>query len=250
MKQLLIILSLILVSVTSVMGQSDQLKKANDLYARGDFENAIPVYESLVDTGLVSGPLFFNLGNAYYKTGQLGFAILNYERAKLYMPKDKDLEYNLQMAQKMVVDKIDKVDVFFLKRWIIGIGNNMSSDKWAYTGIAAFILLIVSIAVYTFSGRSGLKQLGFYFGVLMILVTAVSFAYSGSQKNKITERNGAIVFSPTVTVKGSPDDSGTELFILHEGTKVNVTDSIGDWNEIVLGDGNVGWLKKSTIKKI
>ena len=250
MKHLVIILSLILISVSSVLGQSDRMKNANDLYAQGDFANAIPVYESLVDTGLVSGPLFFNLGNAYYKTGQLANAILNYERAKLYMPKDKDLDYNLQMAQKMVVDKIDKVDVFFLKRWVVGTGNNLSSDQWAFTGIGAFILLILSIAVYTFAGRSGLKQLGFYFGVLMILVTTVSFVYSGSQKNKIAKQNGAIVFSPTVTVKGSPDESGTELFILHEGTKVNVTDSIGEWNEIVLGDGNVGWLKKSTIKKI
>ena len=250
MKQFIVLLSLIFVSVTTVMGQNQQLKKANDLYAQGDYENAIPVYKSLVDTGMVSGPLFYNLGNAYYKTGQLGYAILNYERARLYMPKDKDLDYNLQMAQKMVVDKIDIVDVFFLKRWVMGIGNNLSSDQWAYAGIAAFILLIISIAVYTFAGRSSLKQLGFYFGVLMIIITSISFVYSGSLKNKITQRNGAIVFSPTVTVKGSPDESGTELFILHEGTKVNVTDSIGDWNEIVLGDGNVGWLKKSTIKKI
>ncbi|MFB6318776.1 tetratricopeptide repeat protein [Saccharicrinis sp. FJH54] len=250
MKQLIIALSLILIFVANVMGQSDQMQKANDLYAKGDYENAIPVYESLVDTGLVSGPLFFNLGNAYYKTGQLANAILNYERARLYMPKDKDLDYNLQMAQNMVVDKIDKVDVFFLKRWVIAAGNNLSSDQWAYAGIAAFILLILSIAVYTFAGKSGIKRLGFYFGILMIIASSIAFAYSGAQKNKITKRNGAVVFSPTVTVKGSPDDSGTELFILHEGTRVNVTDSIGDWNEIILGDGSVGWLKKSTIKKI
>lgn len=250
MKQFIIILSLIMTTAFTAVGQNDQFKKANDLYAQGDFERAAGLYQTLVDTGMVSGALYYNLGNAYYKTGQLANAILNFERASLYIPKDKDLEYNLQMAQRMVVDKIDKVDVFFLKRWVSGIGNNLSSDQWTKTGIAAFVLLIIFIGFYTFGRRLVLKQLGFYLAILMLILTSVSFVYAGSRKKQITDRTGAIVFNPTVTVKGSPDESGTELFILHEGTKVHVTDSIGEWNEIILGDGSVGWLRKSTIKRI
>lgn len=239
-----------MVTAFNAAGQDEAFKNANDLYAQGDFEKAIAEYENIAATGMVSGALFYNLGNAYYKSGELASAVLNFERAKLYMPKDKDLNYNLEMAHRMVVDKIEMVDVFFLKRWVISVGNNLSSDEWTKTGLAAFVLFVVFLAFYTFGKSTAIKRMGFYLGIIMILLTAVSFIYAGSLKNKITERNGAIVFNPTVTVKGSPDESGTELFILHEGTKVSVRDSIGEWNEIVLGDGNVGWLKKSSIKKI
>ena len=247
------IITAILVCLPLLMGAqtlSDDFKAANYKYAAGDFQAAIEQYESIVDSGFVSGDLYFNLGNAFYKSGQLAPAILNYERAKLYMPKDKDLEYNLAMSQQMVVDKIDLVDVFFLERWLISFSKNLSSDQWAFVGVAGFLLFIVALVMFTFSGSAGIKRTGFFLGIIMLLVSAVSFNYSVVAKKRITEQNGAIIFSPTVTIKGSPDESGTELFILHEGTKVNVTDSVGDWNEIVLGDGNVGWIKKDALKRI
>lgn len=242
----------LLFSMLGIMAsvQAASLKQANDLYAKGDFSGALTQYQALLDSGFVSGALCYNLGNAYYKTGNLAAAILNFERAKLYIPKDKDLNYNLEMAQRMVVDKIDRVDVFFLNRWIVSFGNNLSSDQWAVLGIICFIVILIGLMLYSFSSKIALRKFGFVLGILMLLSSAISFAYSYTNKRTITERKSAIIFSPTVTVKGSPDESGTELFILHEGTKVNIIDSLGEWNEIQLGDGNVGWLKGEAMKKI
>ena len=236
--------------VTPLFADNKKMDEANNLYSQGIFDEAIAKYESLIGEGFVSGPLFYNLGNAYYKTGKLAPAILNYERAKLYMPKDPDLDYNLQMSQRLVVDKIDVVDEFFMKRWVRSFRHSFTSNQWAVFGVVGIIALVLFISVYTFSNRMIFKQLGFYLSIFALLFVVLSFTFSSRIKKEITQSPVAIIFSSTVTVKSSPDDSGTELFILHEGTRVVVRDSIGDWIEIALSDGNIGWLKKDAIQKL
>jgi tetratricopeptide (TPR) repeat protein len=249
-NKLYLIIAALSLFFVNLWANNGQMEEANKLYSQGSYDEAITVYETIVSDGFVSGALFYNLGNAYYKTGQLAPAILNYERAKLYMPKDPDLDYNLQMSQRLVVDKIDVVDMFFMKRWIRSFRHSFSSDQWAVFGVAGIIALVLFISLYTFGKRLVFRQLGFYFSIIALLFTALSFTFSSRLKSEITESPVAIVFSPSVTVKSSPDDSGTELFILHEGTRVVVRDSIGDWSEIALSDGNVGWLKKDVIRKL
>lgn len=231
--------------------QEDQkFKKANELYSNGKFEEAAQAYEDILKTGVESPELYYNLGNAYYKSGLLPEAILNYERGKLLAPQDKDIEYNLELARSQTIDKIDQVGEFFLKRWIRELRDKADSDTWAYMSIAFFIGVIAMLFLFYFSRTAGLKKTGFFVGILFLFLFIFSFTFSHQEKQKLLKRDYAIIFAPNVTVKSSPDTSGTELFILHEGTKVKVIDKLGEWRQIELSDGNKGWLNVSTIKVI
>jgi len=250
-KTFLILSALLYLFLMPLAAQDDQrFTKANELYTQGKFEEATQAYEEILKTGVESPELYYNLGNAYYKSGLLPQAILNYERAKLLSPHDKDIEYNLELAQSQTIDKIDKVGEFFLKAWIKSLRNKADSDTWAYMSIGFFAMIIAMLFLFYFSRTATLKKAGFFTGLLFLFLFLFSFSFSRNQKQKLVKRNYAIIFAPTVNVKSSPDASGTEIFVLHEGTKVKVIDELGEWRQIELSDGNKGWINVSTIEKI
>lgn len=234
----------------NLSAQEDLLKKANDIYKTGKYSEAVEAYENIVNTNLEAPELYFNLGNAYYKTGNVPAAILNYERALLLSPGDRDIKYNLEMSRKMVVDKIEAIPQFFLNRWITNITMNMSSDSWAWFSIVTFVLVLALVLAFLFSSSASLKKLSFSLAIILLLVSVITFSFSYSQKKKLENREHAIIFAPSVTIKGSPDDSGTDLFLLHEGTKVKVLETLGEWANIQVSDGNEGWIALSEIKII
>ncbi len=247
-KSFVLICSLIFVSQ---LFADNLLKiKGDSLYTAGNFEEASAVYESIEAQGLESADLYYNMGNAYYKQGRLPMAILYYERALKMKPYDKDIQYNLELSQQYVVDKIDAIDEFFIKRWLKEFRHKFTSDGWAQFSIVMFIVFIAFLLVFNFSRSRTLKRVGFYLGIVFLFGAFVGFWGASSSKYERTKEVEAIVFSPSVTIKGSPDNSGTELFILHEGTKVRVIDSIGEWKRIEMLDGNVGWLKEASIREI
>ena len=191
-----------------------------------------------------------NGANAYYKDKQYAKAILNYERALLLSPGNEDARFNLNMANSHITDKIEPVGSFFLTVWIHSLINTLSSNSWAILGIISFLLFIVGIYLYFFTRNVLLRKIGFFAGLLLLLVSIFSNSFASEQKDKITERNEAIVFAPTITIKSSPAESGTDLFVLHEGTKVKLLDKVGDWSEILLADGNRGWIPTNQIEII
>lgn len=234
-----------------VIAQEDQrLKNANELYTTGKFEDAINAYEEILKTGVESPQIYYNLGNSYYKSGLLPQAILNYERGKLLAPHDKDIEYNLELSRSQTIDKLEKVGDFFLSRWIGALRDKADSDTWAYMSIAFFTVVILMLFLFYFSRTAALKKIGFFVGILFLFLFIFSTSFSYKQKQKLVNRQFAIIFTPSVTVKSSPDASGTEIFLLHEGTKVKVVDTLGEWRQIELSDGNKGWLNSSTIEMI
>ncbi len=250
-KTILILSALLYLFLMPVTAQEDQrFAKANELYTQGKFEEATKAYEEILRTGVESPELYYNLGNAYYKSGLLPQAILNYERAKLLAPRDQDIEYNLQLARSQTIDKIDKVGEFFLKTWIRALRNKADSDTWAYMSIAFFVMVIAMLFLFYFSSTATLKKAGFFMGILFLFLFIFSFSFSRQQKQKLVNRDYAIIFAPTVNVKSSPDASGTEIFVLHEGTKVKVIDELGEWRQIELSDGSKGWINASTIEII
>jgi tetratricopeptide (TPR) repeat protein len=222
----------------------------NDLYAKGHYYHAINVYEQIVDSGYESAELYFNLGNAYYKVNNIPLAILNYERAKKIDPWDKEIRHNLAIANTRIVDKIDVIPEFFLKNWITYIVNIASSDNWAIISITSFILFLLLFLVYLFSTRIGLKKLSFWLGILIFIISATSLYSSLKRKQFLTSKNSAIITSPTVTAKSSPAEWGVDLFVIHEGTRVIIIDSIDVWNEIRISDGKRGWINKSDLARI
>ena len=224
-KVLFFLLTLCLIG--SAYAQDTALKEAEVAYTKEDYAKAIELYEGILKSNGESAAVYYNLGNTYYKAGKIAPAILNYERCLLLDPGDSDARFNLQMARQKTIDKIEPVGDFFLVKWFKSVENLGSADSWAKTGIVCFLLFIGCLILFFFSRWVRLKKIGFYLGVLFI-----------------------IVFAPTVTVKSSPDASGTDLFVLHEGTNVTVKSTLGEWSEIELEDGNVGWMPSKDIEKI
>lgn len=249
MNRLLLIIAALCFSAP-LWAQQTPITEGNNNYSKGEYKKAIEHYELVLKTNIESPEIYFNLGNAYYKTGQIAPSILNYERAQLLSPNDDDIKYNLQMAQQHVLDKLEILPEFFLNRWFRGIQNSFSADAWSWISIALFIITLILAGLYLFSNKPVLRKIGFFFGGIAIVLCITTWGFASSKTQLLIKRNTAIVFTPSVTIKGSPDKSGTELFLLHEGTKVNIIDSLGDWRNIQLSDGNQGWLKKEDIEVI
>lgn len=250
MKNRICLTLLALILSFSLSAQEGAMKDANNLYQSGQYQKAIEAYESIINTNQEAPELYYNLGNAYYKTGDVPSAILNYERALLLSPGDRDIKYNLEMSRKMVVDKLEAIPQFFLNRWINSIIMTMSSNAWAWFSIVTFILVLLFALFFFFSISTSLKKLSFSLSIIFLFMSVTTFSFSYSQKQKLENRNQAIIFAPSVTIKGSPDDSGTDLFLLHEGTKVKVLETLGEWANIQVSDGNEGWITQSAIRII
>lgn len=233
-----------------LVAQEEKIKEAEAAYTSEDYVKAIEIYEDVLLNYGDSYEVYYNLGNAYYKSGKIAPAILNYERALLINPSDGDIRFNLEMAKLKAVDKIEPLGEFFLIKWFRSVQNIFSVDTWAAVGITCFVLFIGCLVLFFFSKWMRLKKIGFYLGCVLLVMIIFSNIFAYNQKKALVDRNGAIVFVPTVTIKSSPDTSGTDLFVLHEGTKVFVKSSLGEWNEIELEDGNVGWIHQKNIEKI
>jgi len=236
--------------VWPVFAQDASIKEAEVAYTKEDYATAIQLYEGLLKNNGESAAIYYNLGNAYYKNGQIAPAILNYERALLLQPGDKDIRFNLQMAKGRAVDKIEPIGHFFLTDWFNAIRDLASADTWGTVGIICFLLFIICLVVFFFSKIRHFKQLGFYAALVLLLIVVFSNIFGFSQKNELENRQEAIVFAASTTVKSSPDVSGTDLVVLHEGTKVAVKSTLGEWSEVELEDGNVGWMPSKDIEKI
>jgi len=228
----------------------EKMAKANALYGDNKFNDAIEVYKEILNEGVESSTIYFNLGNACYKAGDPTLAILNYERALLLSPNDEDIQFNLEMARTHVVDDIEELPEMFMDRWRNSIINMHSADDWGIQSIAAFTVCLVLFAMFLFSRRIQLKKMAFFLSVMALLYSLFTYSFASAQKNKLTNRNTAIITARSVTAKGAPSETGTELFIIHEGLKVELTDSLGSWIEIKLADGNKGWVKDTVMERI
>lgn len=224
--------------------------KGDSAYIKNDFASAIQIYEALLKQG-EAAEVYYNLGNSYYKADEIAKAILNYERALLLQPGNSDIRANLDVARSKTVDKMEAVPEIFFITWIKALIFSMSVDAWTILGIVCFILLIASLYFFIFSKQVILKKIGFITGVLFLILVVAANVFAEQQKEDLLNRDKAIVMSPSVTVRSTPNESGTSLFVLHEGSKVSIKDtSMREWKEISLEDGKVGWVPSSTIEII
>jgi tetratricopeptide (TPR) repeat protein len=237
-------------TLATAKSPKERFNLGNQLYDAGQYDQAIKTYETIVDLGYTSALVYFNLGNAYYKNGNIPKAILNYERAQLIDPNDKDIAFNIALCNQFVVDKIEALPRPFFVDWFHSLVNTQGADGWAKIGLLTFLLTIVLGLAFVLAASPVLKKISFWVGVLLLIITLTSWGFAARQKEKASNPNTAIVFSPTVTVKASPDDSGTALFVIHQGLKVSILETLGSWYKIQLLDGNVGWVKKEILELI
>lgn len=227
-----------------------QNKKAADLYKAKRYEQAVTVYESMLSGGKRSAQIFYNLGNAYYKSGEIGRSILNYERALKLKPNYSDTQYNLRLAQMKIIDQQYVENEFVFERWLNTFNSFMSSNVWAVWSVVVFIACLVLLFVYMFSKQIKYRKQGFVGAIIALCISLLCLWMSYRQKSLAENDSQAIVLSSDVTIVSTPDEQGTHLLELHEGVKVQIKSTLDVWVEIELPDGKVGWLKDEDIERI
>ena len=241
----LMILMLMPLSVNAITKQN-----ADDEYAKGNYQQAIKDYQEILKTG-VSSEIYYNLGNAYYRTDNITQALLAYERALQLSPGDNDIRFNLQYARSKTIDKITPETEMFFVTWYNSLVNFTSVDRWANTAIVSIVMALLLILVFLFAPQMWARKSGFYGSAVFLLLFAFANLFAFQQKHELETKQGAIVIAPTVNVKKTPAASGTDIFVIHEGTRVDITDrGMKQWRGIKLADGREGWLKTSQIEEI
>jgi tetratricopeptide (TPR) repeat protein len=226
------------------------LDSAHSAYAKSNYAKAITFYSKFEESGYISEQEYYNLGNCYYRTGEIAKAILYYEKAKKLNPSDADVQFNLQLANLKTTDKINGGNTIFLVNWWNSFVNSFTEKGWAIICIALLFLAVLLFVLYNISGSLAMRQLGFWGGLVMAIFSLCSFAFARDQYNTLSSHDTGIVMSASVTVKGAPDEKATQLFVLHEGTKIAIVKTEGEWTEIRLPSGSQGWLLASDISPI
>ncbi len=247
--------TLLLISLLALMGTSFAkdganawFEQANVAYNSGNYDTAIVVYEKILDAGMESVPVYYNMGNAYYKLREYPMAIYCYEKALKLDPSDDDVQANLAIANAAIVDKIEPIPQSFIVRWWHSLRSALSGDQWAWGSIVAFAMLLLMLFLFFRARKVGMRKLGFFMGLVFLVVFALSVVFAVQLKQFADTQDQAIVMTPTVTVKSSPSTSSVDLFVLHEGSKVNVMDIQGGWAQIRIANGSVGWLEVSEMR--
>ena len=205
------------------------------------------MYQTLLDEQ-PDATLYYNLGNARFKQGELAQAILNYERALRLKPNYKDAQYNLAFAQSRITDNIVEQD-FFLSSWARTMRNSLSEPTWWSTSIGLFICALIALLLFLLGRELWLRKTAFHVAWIALLFSLIAGLNAGSLRQRNTLRNEAIITQGVVNVKSSPDRSGTDLFTIHEGTKVTIRETLGEWVNVSVGS-NEGWMKAAHLERI
>jgi len=237
-------------SFVTLTAQNEELTKANGLYKKADYQGAAMLYEDIATRYGISPELYYNIGNSYYKAGEVGRSILNYERALRLAPNYDDAKANLELAQTKVVDNIMQVPPFFVKRWIDSLIKLLTVDQWYSISVVVFIVSLLCFLYFVFGNYLTIRRFSFYGAFILLVLSIISGTFGLTRKSELSNHKQAIIMTGTVVIKSSPDKSGTDLFQLHEGTKVSIKSNLDEWTEIVVGNGNIGWLETKAIEKI
>jgi tetratricopeptide (TPR) repeat protein len=248
-RQILLLL-LLVCTADLVSGQEERsvkFKKGVEYYTASNYQEALNEWLDIYNTGYRSAELDYNIGNAYFKLNNVPGAILFFERAHLLKPADNNINYNLQIARTLVVDKFEEIPELFFVKWFDFLSLLLPTNTWAVISIVTFMLFLFLLSAYIYSSRYRIKVLGFWAAIFLLIISASSLAFTVRNKSLVYDSNKAVIFTPSVNGKSSPDISGTDLFVLHEGSKVTIEDQVGEWFEIKLTDGNKGWVPSNSL---
>jgi tetratricopeptide (TPR) repeat protein len=240
----------ILLSISSFAQNSSLFDQGNALYNEGDFDQAILKYEGVLNNGEHSAELYFNLANAHYKLNHIAPSIYYYEKALQLAPNDKEIQNNAAFARNMTIDAIDSVPEVGLSNYIKNMTNKLSFDSWAKASVLFVCLFVTLFLLYYFAYSTTRKRLSFVSSMICIGLACLSLAFAFHKYNLEKKDQPAIVFAQESQVKSEPNLRSTEAFILHEGTKVQILDTVNNWKKIKLSDGKTGWVVNDDIKKL
>lgn len=247
MKKLLYILAILFFAHGWAQSAFD---KGNAAYRKGDYKEAVNDYESILKSGKESAEVYFNLGNAYYKLNRVAPAIYNYEKSLQLKPNDRDTKINLGYAQKMVVDDIKATPEVGFSKMISDFTGSYHYDTWAWAAVIFSFAFLLFFAGYYFGATTLVKRLFFVGMSLAVIAIAVCILSAVFIKSHNAKERPAIVFDDVVSVKSEPNETSDDAFILHEGSKVNITQTLDKWDKIQLADDSEGWIPKTAIKEV
>ncbi|MFO8086715.1 MAG: tetratricopeptide repeat protein [Bacteroidales bacterium] len=252
MKTRIILIALLICSFQSGYGTNTDtmLHQATKAYKAGDYQYAAAVYDSIIQTGQTSAELYYNLGNAHYKSDHLAAAILNYERALKIAPHNERIRYNLQFARASQKDDIAALPVMFYVRWWHGLCQLLPLKTWGILSIAMIFLSHILWVFFITSRNIDWRKRFFWMAVISSLLFLFVLFISLRNYHKVKNSKEAIVFESVITGKSSPDYDSTDLFVIHEGLKVSILNKIGNWYEVKLPDGTIGWLPANSLEII
>jgi len=225
-----------------------KMEQAQSAYEAGKYNDAIAYYEEVASQGYTNFELYYNLGNAYFKNNRIPKALLNYERAKKINPTDEDLLFNIELANTFLADKFESLPTLDISTFFKRLVLSLSPNSWAVFSIITFISGLVFFILYHF--KESLKKLSLIFIPIVLSLSILSFVFGAMAKQYIFAQTTAIIMTPSLTVQSVPGSTGSDLYVIHSGLKVNILDTQKDWIRIKLPDGNVGWVKKVEVEVI
>ncbi len=229
----------------------DEFQRGNAYYRESQFERAIDAYEKIFGQGVTSPALYFNLGNAYYRTGKNARAILAYERALHLEPNDPDIKHNLDLANLKTVDRIEPLPELFFIEWLRNLSAFVPPGTTALLFAVCWILLFGALTVLNLLTQPTLPLRalrGVAMGSFLLFIPLGVLLVTQAIESR--SHNDAIVTAAVVTAKTSPDTQSVDAFVVHEGLKVKLSDSVGEWVKITLADGKVGWVRAQDCERI
>ena len=225
-------------------------EKGNALYQKGNYIEAVKAYESVLKGNKQSAELYFNIGNCYYKMNKVAPAIYNYEKALVLEPNDKEVQNNLKFAHKLQIDEIKEVPKVGFEKLIGDFTGAFHYNTWAWIAVAFVFLFVLFFIGYFFSQTTVFKRVFFIGMFVLMFLLLISILSAIFERNHFKNEKPAIVFAEVVSVKNEPRASGSDVFILHEGTKVFVKETLENWKKIQLTDGTEGWIEESAIREV
>jgi len=246
----ILIFLFLFVKIVSAGELENLFQKGNEHYLKGEYQETIRIFQSIVEKGYQGKSLYYNLGNAYFRIGKIGLAILYYEKAKKISPSDEDVNYNLAFANSKIADKIETLPKFFIFDWWENALALFSISGWTYAAYLFYLFILGAVGYYYFAGSLKGQRIAFYTGIISTFFLVLTIVLLAVNLNRELNYKFGIVVDPVVVVKFSPDQNSKDAFIVHEGLKVQAEDNVNTWIKIKLIDGKVGWLKNNYLKII
>ncbi|NOX17419.1 MAG: tetratricopeptide repeat protein [Chlorobi bacterium] len=254
MRRAILNIVFLLLAAASLFAQDahidEWMRAGNEAYRADKYSEALTDYLKIENEGYAGVGLYYNLGNTYYRLGQLGKAILYYERALLLDPNNEDVIYNLQIAKAHTKDKIKEVPKIFLAQWWDTLISYFSPKGWAFFLVIFFLVFLALLAVWFFTKNVAVRQSAFFIGIVDIIIVALLTVFLFTSLKRESSNRHGVLLAEEVTAKLSPDEKSGDAFIIHEGLKFKIEDELRDWAEIKLPDGKVGWLPKEAFEEI
>jgi len=252
MKQILSAFISLIICTEIAYGKSQLMElfhQANQHYKNEEYAKAISIYQQIINSNVKDGVVFYNLGNAYLKNGQIGKAILSYERAKRLLPRDKDVKANLEYANLLTIDKLTpKKKLLF--SWISKAHLPLNINEQTLIIFIIYLLITILIILYIFIERKTIRKLFVILGMVLVISFFILLISLCIKIHSVAQANESIVIVSKVAVKSGPEDGLETLFFIHEGTKVKIEETRGNWYQIKLLDGKIGWIKSETVARI